>query len=127
MQTFRKHEHLCNISDIDRLFKTGNAVFKYPVKMLWLPTDCEKTPCIKVLLSVPKRNFRHAVDRNKIKRLLRECYRKNKYIAMEGLNGKSCHLAFIYAGKEIVDINSLEPIIIQLLQRLVSAHEKTTG
>ena len=127
MQTFGKQEHLCNIPDIDRLFKEGNSFFKHPVKVIWLPASWDGQPDIKVLISVSKRNFRRATDRNHLKRLLRECYRKNKHIAIEGLKGQKCHLAFVYAGKEITDLNSLEPIIIQLLHRLITAYEKTAG
>lgn len=127
MQTFGKQEHLCNIEEIDRLFKAGNSLFRHPVKMLWLPAHWEGQPEIKVLISVSKRNFRSATDRNYLKRLIRECYRKNKQIAVEGLKGQKCNLAFIYAGKEIIGIHALEPIIIQLLQRFISAYEKTSG
>jgi len=127
MQTFGKQEHLCNIGDLEKLFKEGNSIFKHPVKVLWRPVQWDGPPEIKVLISVSKRNFRRATDRNHLKRLMRECYRKNKQIAIEGLKGQKCHLAFIYSGKEIIDINSLEPIIIQLLKRLISAYEKTSG
>jgi ribonuclease P protein component len=127
MQTFGKQEHLCNIGEIDRLFKEGNSIFRHPVKMLWLPAQWDGQPEIKVLISVSKRNFRKATDRNYLKRLIRECYRRNKQLAIEGLNGRKYNLAFIYAGKEIIGIKALEPIIIQLLQRFISAYEKTAG
>lgn len=125
MQTFGKEEHLCNISEIQKLFTEGKSFFKHPVKLLWLPGDWSGNPVLKVLISVSKRNFRNSVDRNRIKRLIRECYRRNKIIAEEGLAGKCCTIALIYAGKEIPEISLLEPIIIKLLQRLIKEYETT--
>jgi len=127
MQTFGKQEHLCNIFEIQKLFTEGKSFFKHPVKLLWLPGDWSGSPAIKILISVSKRNFRKSVDRNHIKRLLRECYRRNKAIAEEGLSGNNCYIALIYAGKEIPEISSLEPIIIKLLQRLTKEYETTAG
>lgn len=126
MQTFGKQEHLCSTIEIQRLFNEGHSFFRHPVKLIWLPGNWTGKPALKVLISVSKRNFKKAVDRNYIKRLLRECYRRNKYIAEENLSEKTCFLALIYAGKEIPEINSLEPIIIQLLQRLIKDYETTT-
>lgn len=127
MAKFNKQEHLCNPAEINQLFSAGNPVFKHPVKLLWLPGNWEGKPMCKVLISVPKRTFRKATDRNYIKRLLRECFRINKVILEEGLPGKNCYLALVFAGKEIPDFKSLEPIINKLLHRLIKEYEKAAG
>lgn len=127
MQTFGKQEHLCNITEIQKLFNDGHSIFKHPVKLLWLPGKWNGVPTVKVILSVSKRNFKKAVDRNRIKRLLRECYRKNKQILELCLGDRNCYIALIYAGKEISDFKLLEPIIIQLFQRLIKEYESNTG
>jgi ribonuclease P protein component len=127
MQTFGKQEHLCNITEIQKLFNNGHSIFKHPVKLLWLPAKWEGIPSVKVLISVPKRNFKKAVDRNRIKRLLRECYRRNKQIIEQGLENRNCYIALIYAGREISDFKLLEPIIIHLIKRLIKEYETTVG
>jgi len=127
MQTFGKQEHLCNFIEIEKLFNEGHTFFRHPIKVYWLPGNWTGDPVVKVLVSVSKRNFKKSVDRNHIKRLLRECYRKNKHIAEEGLNQRKCMLALVYSGKEIPGFNSLEPIIIQLLLRLIKDYETTAG
>lgn len=126
MQTFGKQEHLCSIPEIQKLFREGKSFFRHPVKLYWLPGDWAGNPIGKVMVSVSKRNFKKAVDRNYIKRLLRECYRRNKAIAEEGLAGKNYYLALVYSGKEIPGLKSLEPIIIKLLERLVKEYETTS-
>ncbi len=125
MQTFGKQEHLCSITEIQNLFHEGRSFFRHPVKLYWLPGEWKGQAVVKVLVSVSKRNFRKAVDRNYIKRILRECYRLNKAIAVEGLAGRKCYLALVYSGKEIPEFKSLEPIIIKLLERLIKEYETT--
>ncbi|PKP50070.1 MAG: ribonuclease P protein component [Bacteroidetes bacterium HGW-Bacteroidetes-11] len=127
MQTFSKDEKLCSATAITELFSKGKQIFKHPVKLLWLQSESTEGPCIKVIISVSKRNFKRAVDRNKIKRILRECYRKNKHIVESVLIGKKFHMGLIYVGKQIPEYNTIEPIIIGLLQRLTVDHEKTSG
>ncbi len=127
MQTYGKQEHLCSIPEIQKLFQDGNSFFKHPVKLYWMPGNWSGKPAVKVLVSVSKRNFKKAVDRNYIKRLLRECYRRNKGITGDGLSGKNCYLALVYSGKEIPEFKSLEPIIIKLLERLIREYETTAG
>ena len=127
MQIFSKDEKLCSATAITDLFSQGKQIFKHPVKLLWLQSESSGEPCVKVLISVSKRNFKRAVDRNKIKRIIRECYRKNKHIINTVSEGKHFHLGLIYVGKQIPEYNTIEPIIIGLLQRLIVDHEKTSG
>lgn len=127
MQTFSKDEKLCSATAITELFSKGKQIFKHPVKLIWLQSESAGEPNIKVLISVSKRSFKRAVDRNKIKRIIRECYRKNKHIAESVSEGKNFHLGLIYVGKQIPEYKTLEPIIIGLLQRLTVDHEKTSG
>jgi hypothetical protein len=74
----------------------------------------------KLLVSVPRKNFKKAVDRNRIKRLVKESYRKNKsafYSFLEG-RGEFCLLAFIYTAREILPGHEIENKIVITLQKL---------
>ena len=117
MQTFSKNERLSSKIIIDELFEKGKSFNNFPFKIIWkeLPTSTNDT---QVLFSVPKRLFKRAVDRNRVKRLMREAYRKNKNTLYEKLNDKKIGLVFIYINKSIVDYKEIEEKIILSLQRL---------
>lgn len=127
MQTFGKDEKLCSPGEITDLFSKGKQLFKHPVKLLWLATESNKGQKARVIITVSKRNFKHAVQRNRIKRLLRECYRKNKHIIAPLAVDQQLLIGLIFIGKEIPRINVLESIIIELFHRLNPEHEKTSG
>jgi ribonuclease P protein component len=81
------------------------------------------------LVSVSKRNFKKAVDRNRIKRLIREAYRQNKSILGSNLASQpeSLLLGFIYTAKTIMEYKEIERKIILILQRLIKGDAKTAG
>jgi len=83
----------------------------------------------QILISVPKRNFKHAVDRNLIKRQIREAYRHHKSILYDylGNKGRKCALAIVFTGKNKVPYAQLEGIIKLSLQRLVKEYEVFAG
>ena len=76
--SFPKKEKLTSKIIIDRLFKEGESTFKYPFRILFLSDTSYSEPFPQIVISVSKRNFKHAVDRNRIKRLIREAYRLQK-------------------------------------------------
>ncbi|MEE2953854.1 MAG: ribonuclease P protein component [Bacteroidota bacterium] len=120
MQKFGKKGRLCKKTEIERLFKEGSVIEDTTFTLMWLILEnSQKTP-IKFLISVPKKNIKASVSRNKIKRLVREVYRKentnleNKIIK----NNQQLYLAFIYKKKEIETFSILEQKIKLLLLRL---------
>ncbi|MDD4597816.1 MAG: ribonuclease P protein component [Lentimicrobiaceae bacterium] len=123
MQTFRKQERLSGTVAIELLFTKGNSLFKHPVRLVWRFTS--DASGYRVLFSIPKRNFHRAVDRNRIRRLMRECYRKNKHLLHELKEGEGCDFAFLYSGKTMPEYKTMETIIIFLLQRLNEEYAKT--
>lgn len=127
MPKFVKSERLCSTLDISHLFDKGYSVYKHPVKIVWLPVKIDNNLTAQVVISVSKSRFKRAVDRNRIKRLLRECYRLNKSVLINGLNGKQCHLAIIFIGKTLPLMSELEPIIIDLFHRLTKEYESIAG
>jgi ribonuclease P protein component len=108
MFTFKKSEHLCGETTINRLFAEGKAFIVYPVRVVYL-VENESVPAIKILVTVPKKRFKHAVSRNRLKRLMREAYRLNKYELTEKCTQKclSLQIAFCYVGNEIVNFQTI--------------------
>ena len=88
------------------------------MRMVWIEIPAEDVMA-KVAFAVSKKNFKKAVDRNRIKRLMRESYRKNKYLLQEycGEKEKTLAILFIYTGKELPDYVGVEAKIILSLKR----------
>ncbi len=118
--TFPKAEHLCLRNDIEKLFTAGSkSAAAYPLRMVYRIVDHNDGPAVKVLLSVPKRKLRHAVDRNRAKRQLREAYRKHKHSLIASLPHKTgLHIGFLWLADKPVESSVVEKKVIQLLARL---------
>lgn len=84
---------------------------------------------VQVLITVPKNNFHNAVDRNLIRRRVKEAYRLNKQNLYESLDGKGQQmvLCITFTSKEIVPFDLIQGKIILILQRLIEENEKVTG
>lgn len=120
MQTFTKAERLCGKTALDQLFQTGKSFNSYPFKVIWQETTSGTTP-IQVVISVPKRLFKKAVHRNRIKRIVREAYRKNKAAAYASLNNRKVLLLLIYTAKTTMEYKDVEQKTILVLERLNKA------
>jgi ribonuclease P protein component len=119
--SFPKEEHLCRKKLITELFGRGSSFGLYPLRLVWLPVPAPTTAPPQVLVSVSKRSFKRAVDRNYLKRLMREAYRLNKYRLLEVPGGHSvAQLAIIYSGKEKKPFTLVEKKLISGLERLLS-------
>ncbi len=117
-QTFPNIEKLKSKKLLDELFTSGKKLNEYPIKLVFKQLDFDEDVLIKTGVSVPKRNFKKAVDRNRIKRLLRETYRLNKYIIHKGLDKKYVCM-FLYLGKEMPSFEILNKKMILLLKKMV--------
>jgi len=114
--TFKKEERLCAKRSIDDLFTNGSSFVLYPFRIVYRLTPLEGAPT-QMLVSVPKRRFPRAVDRNLLKRRIRECYRLNKAACLNrhAQQGQLL-LAIQYIGKEVL---SYERICNRLTEALV--------
>jgi len=119
--TFPKEEHLCRKKLIDELFgKQGSSFGVYPLRIIWLRSVVPTAAPPQVLISVSKRGFKRAVDRNRLKRLIREAYRCNKYLLTEQPGGHSvAQLGIIFTGKEKSPLAVVEKKLILALHRLL--------
>jgi ribonuclease P protein component len=110
-ERFGKDYKLCSRSLIEEVFKQGKSVKSYPIKLIYLKTDkLTDSKHFQIAISVPKRNFKSAVDRNYIKRMLREVIRKNKLLIEPFLiqQEKKLALFLIFGDKEMPDLTFLD-------------------
>ena len=90
--TFPLKEHLKSKRVIEKLYAEGASVTSYPLRAVFLEQE-EQEPTAAILISVAKRRFRHAVDRNLVKRRIREAYRTSKHPFVEALQAKDKKMA----------------------------------
>lgn len=111
--TFKKAERLHKKILIQELFKKGSSFYFPPLRIIFLQSsDIELN---QVLISVPKKNFKKAVDRNKIKRRIKEAYRLNKHqLATE----KKYIMAFIYSSSKSLTFQKIDKAILSALSKI---------
>lgn len=115
--SYPKNEKLKSHKTIDRLFSEGKSVSKYPLRLVYVEnTDENNTEKISFGVSVSKKYFKRAVDRNYLKRVLRECYRLNQNLIKENLE-KPYAIMFFYQTKEKLSYQEIEEKTIQLFQK----------
>lgn len=126
--TFRKEERLCSRSTIDKLYSEGHRLMAFPFSVHWMAVDSSKPLC-QVMIVAPKRKFRHAVDRNRVRRLVRECYRNKKGQLYEFLSshGTRIALSMVYIHGEIMPFHQLEQKIDKLMLSLENSIAETSA
>lgn len=117
--TLQKEERLNSKIIIEKLFSGGSkSLPAFPLRIVYMPIEEESLPTISLLISVPKKKFKRAVKRNRVKRQIREAYRKNKFILKDFLEkeNKKAAISFIWLGNELYDSSEIESKVIKLLQ-----------
>jgi len=120
-QTFKKEEKLKSKKLIEELFEKGKIIHHHPFKVLFqLTNNPEFAYPAKIGISVSKKNFKRAVDRNYLKRKIREAYRCNKSDLYNSLNHIDQKLYFfvIYTAKHDIDYSEIDLAMISLLKKL---------
>jgi ribonuclease P protein component len=117
--TFPKSEKLCSNNAIDTLYRSGKKFVAWPIRVTYLPISDAPT---QVLIWAPKALFKHAIDRNHMRRLMREAYRLNKHLLSS--SDKHYHLALNYIDKEKQDFHTINKAISKALKKLAKVEEK---
>ena len=129
--SYPKSEKLKSKKTIDLLFSKGKSVSKYPLRLVYVESDFDISESqnfgtvqkIKMGVSVSKKHFKHAVDRNYFKRLLREAYRLNKHVLIDHLE-KPHAFMFFYQSNDRLSYQEIETKTIQLFEKFVVALKK---
>jgi ribonuclease P protein component len=119
--SFPKAEHLCGEKRIARLYTQGEAFMAFPFRVVFRIEQKKDLATASVMVSVPKKRFKRAVKRNRLKRLLREAYRLNKHALIDFLDEKQLqvHVAFNYVSDEELDFVTVEKKMKAALQKLM--------
>ena len=111
--TFGKNDHLKGVKNVSLLFEEGKSLFSHPFKIVWRFTETHPGISTCTGISIPKKRFRRAVDRNRIKRIFRESWRHRKADVDELVwkHNKGIDIMFIYIGREIPSLIIMDSYI----------------
>ena len=115
MNTFNKEERLCSRKSLDLLFKNGSSFLLYPYRVSYLFVPGKQQFPVQVVVNVAKKRYKRAVDRNLIKRRIREAYRLQKEILPQN---PRLIFALVYAHKEILPFVELKSRLASVLKRI---------
>ena len=120
--TLSKEERICSKKLINELFTgNGRSMTTFPLRVVFMKrTIVDDQPRAAMLVSVPKRYFKHAVDRNRVKRQVREAFRRNKSIITQNLTDdhEAVAMAFVWLTNEKYPSSEVENRMVRLLTRI---------
>lgn len=122
---YPKNEKLKSKITIGLLFTEGKSVSKYPLRLVYKAGSFDESEKIKMGVSVSKKNFKKAVDRNYFKRILRETYRLNKHMLIDNLDRPYAFM-FFYQTKDRLTYDEINTKTIQLFEKFLQQNIKTT-
>lgn len=123
--TYPKNEKLKSKISIGLLFTEGKSVSKYPLRLVYHSITDNDGEKIKMGVSVSKKNFKKAVDRNYFKRVLRETYRLNKHLLLDAII-KPHSFMFFYQTKDRLSFEDINSKTIQLFEKFIAQNTSTT-
>ena len=120
--TYPKNQKLKSKKTIDSLFSAGKSVSKFPLRLVYVESsfglDQSKNEKLKIGVSVSKKNFKKAVDRNHFKRLLRESYRLNKHLLLDNIQNNYA-IMFFYQTKDRLSFEEINAKTAQLFEKFL--------
>ncbi len=120
--TLTKEERICKRKEQEHLFSAeGRSVMVFPIRAVYLLKECEEgAPSVRMMVSVPKKCFKRAVKRNRVKRQLREAYRhlKHDILNLVAQQGKTLLVAFVWTDKKLYPSTEVNKRLEKLLCRL---------
>ncbi|MEO9512856.1 MAG: ribonuclease P protein component [Flavobacteriaceae bacterium] len=122
---FPKKEKLKDKKQFEQLFIEGKSINEFPVRLLYTKTHFDDATPIKAAVVAPKKKFKGAIQRNKVKRLLREAYRHNKHLVFNSMEGNYAFL-FLYLSNRMPNYKEVDVAVKQLLKAFIKkeSHEK---
>jgi len=120
-QSFGKAYKLCSKTLIDEIFDSGETIKSYPLIVKYKSATLKSDTAFQMVISAPKRTFRNAHQRNRIKRLCKEAIRKNKQILEAYLheNNLQVGLCLIYSAKEEMTMEQLDRKTQKLFKKII--------
>ncbi|NDW19621.1 ribonuclease P protein component [Dysgonomonas sp. 216] len=120
--TLPKSERMSHTKSIDKLFSSGEAFISYPLRIVYCKREPDSLPLVSIMVSVPKKRFKRAVKRNRVKRLVREAYRLNKSLFWElcEKHNTAIDIVFICLKDELPDYKEIEKAILKTATTLDS-------
>ena len=106
---------------VESLFSSRNSsIAVYPLRIVWIIDESDVASPASILVSVPKKRMHHAVDRNRMKRMVREAYRLNKQILLSRLEGSGRHvdIAFICIADNVPTSSQVSKSVVKALARI---------
>lgn len=119
--TFRKNERVTGVKRIEQLFAGGKSFVAYPLRVVYaLRAFDEKQARVAILTSVPKKRLKKAVERNRIKRLMREAYRLNKHLLDTDfvVRDKGVDIAMVYIKDTVATYSEIEKGVKKALNEM---------
>lgn len=121
--TYPKNERLKSKTTIGLLFSEGKSVSKYPLRLVYRQAEANSEEETKIGVSVSKKYFKKAVDRNYFKRVLRETYRLNKHLLLDNLD-QSYSIMLFYQTKDRLSYDEINTKMIQLFEKFTAQINK---
>lgn len=124
---FPKNERLTSKKSIDFIFESGSNVFAYPIKAIYsIETLQPEDIPVQAMFVVPKKKFKRAVDRNAIRRRIREAYRLQKHLLSDWClqNGKVLRIAFLYISSEQLSYSQIFDATQRVISQLTNLNQK---